>query len=189
MNYIVRIVKTIRISVAVNGETRSIIEDLARRENKTISDIIRHAVLLYSKLKSKDLPIDLVEEYLSIIPSGDNIIVDLELWLTILDELNRCGSEEFWNTIEKIGYKHGLELRNKNNDVEQILRYLGLKHLFEFRRIENGYTLILSTRSETKVLKRYLKGLFESLGLNEDIIESLRKLIIVCKNEGLKSKK
>jgi len=173
--------KVTRISAAVDEDIRHILDDLARSEDKTISDIIRQAILLYSKVKSLEIPIDMIEDYLEMILSKDNIVVDLELWLTILDELNKGSSEKFWETVERIGYKHGLELKNKSNSLEDVLRYLSLRNLFEFKKIKEGYSLILTTRSETRVLKRYLQGLFKSLGINVDIVESLRKLIIMHK--------
>ncbi len=177
--------KLMRISVAVDEETRRVIEDLARKEDKTISDVIRHAILFYSKLRdrARNIPLDAAEEYLDIIPSGDNIIVDIELWLTILDELNNITSEDFWNLIEKIGYKHGFEFKNRGiKDIEKILKSLELKHLFELKETGGGgYTLILTTRGEVKLLKKYIKGLFESAGIDVEIVEGIRKLIIVRK--------
>ncbi len=170
--------KVIRISAVVDEDIRNILDDLAKKEDKTMSDIIRHAILLYSKVKNLDVSVDSIEEYLEIL-SRDNIIIDIELWLTILDELNKVESEKFWEAIEKLGYKHGLELKNRSNDIEQILKYLSLRNLFEFKKIEGGYSLILATRSETRVLKKYLEGLFKSLGIDVEIVESLRKLMIV----------
>lgn len=181
--------KLMRISVAVDEETRSIIEELAKKEDKTISDIIRHSIMFYSKLKDRNLSPETAEEYLDIVPTWDNIIIDIELWLTILDELNECTSEDFWKTIKKIGYKHGFEFRSRGiNDIKEILRSLELKHLFEMKETNgNGYTLILTTRSEVKLLKEYIQGIFESAGIDVEIVEGIRKLIIVSKDAKLKS--
>ncbi len=174
--------KLLRISVAVDKETRNLLENLARKEKKTISDVIRQAILTYSKLEDKDEFLQFIDKYLDILLRSDNIIVDIEIWLTILDELNRHSSQDFWRLIEKIGYEHGLELKSRGlKDIDEILHLFELRHLFEVKKNTNeGYVLVLATRNEVKLLKAYLTGLFKSLGFEDaEIIEGLRKLIIL----------
>jgi predicted DNA-binding protein len=177
--------KLLRISVAVDEETRSMLESLAKRENKTISEIIRQAIITYSKIEDKNLLVEAIDKYLDVVSKSDNIIIDIELWLTILDELNRHSSEEFWELIEKIGYEHGLELKSRGvTSIEEILNLFEFRHLFEVKKNDSkdGYVLILATRNEVKLLKAYLCGLFKSLGIEDiEIVEGLRKLIILKK--------
>jgi hypothetical protein len=175
--------KLLRISVAVDEETRNILEKLAKKENKTISEVIRQAIIMYSKIEDKDLLEVVIEKYLDVVSKSDNIIIDIELWLTILDELNRHSSEEFWEMVEKIGYEHGLELKSRCiKSLEEVLNLFEFRHLFEVKKNDkrDGYVLILATRNEVKLLKSYLKGLFRSLSIeNVEIVEGLRKLIIL----------
>ena len=171
-----------RVSVAVDEKTRSILESLAKKENKTLSEIIRQAIMVYSKIRDK-LVVENIDKYLDIV-SSNNIVLDIELWLTILDELNKCSSQDFWNAIERIGMEHGFELRSKGvKDIDDLLNLLSLRHLFEVNKNRNSYTLVLATRNEAKLLKAYLKGLFKSLGVEREIeiVEGLRKLIILKK--------
>jgi len=176
--------KLLRISVAVDENTRSLLENLAKKENKTISEIIRQAIITYSKIEDR-LPEE-IDEYLDIVSKKDNIIVDIELWLTILDELNKHGSEDFWNIVEKIGQEHGLELRSRGiTNIREVLSLFELRHLFEVKKNNNGYVLILTTRNEAKLLKAYLYGLLKSLGINNiEIVEGLKKLIVLLKTNG-----
>jgi hypothetical protein len=145
---------------------------------------------MYSKIEDK-LPAEVIDKYLDIASRSDNIIIDIELWLTILDELNKHSSEEFWNLIEKIGYEHGLELRSRGiTSVEEVLNLFEFRHFFEVKKNDNkdGYVLILATRNEVKLLKAYLCGLFKSLGIEDiEIVEGLRKLIILKKNKKLEA--
>jgi predicted DNA-binding protein len=175
--------KLLRISVAVDEETRSILENLAKKKNKTLSEIIRQAIIVYSKIEDKSILVEAIDKYLDIVSRRDSIIIDIELWLTILDELNKHSSEDFWKLIERIGYEHGLELKSRGiTNIEEILHLLELRHLFEMRKNDNrdGYVLILATRNEVKILKSYLYGLFKSAGIdNVEIVEGLRKLIIL----------
>jgi len=177
--------KLLRISVAVDEGTRNTLESLAKRENKTISEVIRQAIMMYSKIRDR-LSTEEINEYVDLVSKKDNIIIDIELWLMILDELNKHSSEEFWNLIEKIGYEHGLELKSKGvKSIEEVLNLFEFRHMFEVKKndSENSYVLILATRNEVKLLKAYLCGLFKSLGVNNvEIIEGLRKLIVLLKD-------
>ncbi|ADB58850.1 ribbon-helix-helix protein, CopG family [Archaeoglobus profundus] len=178
--------KIMRISVAVDENIRNIIEDLAKRENKTISDIIRQAISLYYMIKSRNLSSKALKRYLDILSMSDNIIVDLELWLAILDEINKHEDKEFWEIVERIGYEHGMELKSRGiEDIKDVLRILELKHLFKLKEGEsNGnFTLVLATRNEANILKHYLRGLFKAFGVDVEFIEGLRKLIVMVKKK------
>ncbi len=176
--------KLYRISVAVDEKTRNILEDLAKKENKTLSEIIRQAIIMYSKMK--DVPtLDDIERFMDMASKSNNIILDIELWLTFLDELNKSSSEKFWEIIERIGYEHGFELKSRGvRNIDDILKILSIRHFFEFNKNNNSYTLILTTRNEVKFLKAYLSGLFKSLGIekNFEVVEGLRKIIIMTKD-------
>ncbi len=176
--------KIMRISVAVDENIRNIIEDLAKRENKTISDIIRQAISFYHMIKSRNLSSNALKRYMDILSTSDNIIVDLELWLAILDVINKHDDKEFWDIVERIGFEHGMELRSRGiEDIKDVLRILELKHLFKLKESEsNGnYTLILATRNEANILRHYFKGLFKAFGVDVDFVEGIRKLIILVK--------
>ena len=175
--------KLYRVSVAVDEKTRNILEDLAKKENKTLSEVIRQAILMYSKMK--DLTLDDIEKFVDIASKRNNIILDIELWLTFLDELNKSSSEKFWEIIERVGYEHGFELKSRGiENLDEILKILSIRHFFEVNKNNNSYTLILATRNEVKFLKAYLRGLFKSLGIekNFEIVEGLRKIIIMTKD-------
>ncbi len=177
--------KLYRVSVAVDEKTRSILESIAKEENKTLSEVIRQAILMYSKIKDL-VALDEVENLVDIISKSNNIIIDIELWLTFLDELNKCSSERFWEIIERIGYEHGLELKSRGiKSIEEVLKVLSIRHFFEVNKNNGNYTLILTTRSEVKFLKTYLLGLFKSLGIekNFELLEGLRKIIIITKTK------
>lgn len=176
--------KTMRISVAVDETTRNIIEDLAKKENKTLSDIIRQSINLYYNFKSKNMSLKIIKKYLDFFSTSDNIIIDLELWLAILDEINKHDDKEFWDIVEEIGYRHGIEFRNRGmKDVKDVLDVLELKHFFKLKegKGSGSYTLILATRNEANILKHYIKGLFKAFGVDVEFIESIRKLILSAK--------
>ncbi|RLI76874.1 CopG family transcriptional regulator, partial [Archaeoglobales archaeon] len=87
-----------RVSVAIDNETNNILEELANKENKTISEIIREAIGLYSKLGDDEenmIDINKIKAYDELLRGREHIILDLEVWIAVLDELNEKASEEF----------------------------------------------------------------------------------------------
>jgi CRISPR/Cas system-associated exonuclease Cas4 (RecB family) len=176
--------KLLRISVAVDDETRHLIENLAKKENKTISEIIRRAILLYYNLKSKkEISLNKIETYIDLLSGGENIAVDIELWTVMLDEINKKSSDEFWKIIERIGYEHGIEYKSKGlQDIRSILKHMESKNLFELKSNGNSYILILTTRNEQRILKVYLESLFKALNIPVEVVEGLKKLIIIVKD-------
>ncbi len=171
-----------RISVAVDDDTINMLTNLASKENKTISEIIRESILMYSELERVDEKIDLnkIKTYENLLGCRDHVILDLEVWIAILDELNEKASDDFWNTIANVGYTHGLHFKIGGTDSPQdILKSLELENLFEVKVEDGCFTLILASRNEQKFAKIFLENLFRGIGLEVDILEGLRKLTIV----------
>lgn len=171
-----------RVSVAVDDKTRAIIEELAKKENETISDIIRKAIKIYYKLKDRNISARELEKYADIIPFGDNVIIDLDLWLAILDKIDKeFEDKEFWNLIERIGYEHGVEYISRGMSLRDVLKLLEFKRLLELKESNGSYTLILTTRNESKILKHYLTGILKAFNINAEFIVGLRKIVIIPK--------
>ncbi|AEA46176.1 ribbon-helix-helix protein, CopG family [Archaeoglobus veneficus] len=173
-----------RISVAVDERTNDLLKTLARRKNKTVSEIIRSAIGMYSEIENgAGISPEKTVEYLELLSSKDHVIVDIELWTAILDELTQKGSEEFWELVEKIGYEHGIQYKAMGmTRIDDILSHLEKENWFKVNTNNGSYTLVLFTRSEQRILKVFLQSMFKAIGLPVEIIEGFRKLIIVKKN-------
>jgi Arc/MetJ-type ribon-helix-helix transcriptional regulator len=167
-----------RLSVAIDEETNRILEELVERENRTASEIIRNAITEYYKLK--DVSSDVVKIYSELLSGREHVIVDIELWISILDELNERASERFWSNVRSIAEAHAWQLKNKGmTGIYEIMKYMEHENLFRVKM--NGdasITLVLSSRNEQKFLKIYLQTLLGEMGHKVKIVEGLRKLLI-----------
>lgn len=172
-----------RISVALDDKTEELLNDLISRKNMTVSDIVRSAIITYSELESGEGEIDIerLKNYASLLYGGENVIVDIELWACILDELNQGGSKELWTHIEEIGEMYGLQFKNMGlNNINDILKYLeGATNWFRLKT--NGgmrYNLILRAKSEVKLLRVILERIFTAQEMPVKIINGIRKITI-----------
>ena len=172
-----------RVSVAIDDETSSILEKLANKENKTVSEIIREAIVLYSKLgdgEENRIDINKIKAYDELLSGREHIILDLEVWIAVLDELNEKASEEFWKIVGEIGYSQGISFVHRGfKRVCDVLRYLEFKNMFRVGKTGKGCNvLILTSRNEQKFVRIFLENVFKAMGIEVELIEGLRKITI-----------
>ena len=170
-----------RISVAVDEKINNMLRNLANKKNKTVSEIIRKAISIYSEIENgnKVLPEKTVK-YAELLSSKEHVIVDIELWIAMLDELAEKASDNFWKLIEEIGFEHGVQYKARGiTEVEEVLKLMESSNWFRINESGKIYTLILFSRNEQKILKIFLENMFRALDIPVKIIEGFRKLILI----------
>jgi len=176
-----------RISVAVDTEIDEKLRMVAKKENKTVSEIIRNAIGMYFEIgngngMSPEKTVEYAEEYAEILSTIEHVIVDIEIWTAILDELNRVASDEFWGAIERIGYEHALQYTMRGfTKLKDILEQMEDENWFRVKVKGNVYTIILSARSEQNLLKALFRGILKALEVEAEVIDGLKKVIIIEK--------
>ncbi len=173
-----------RLSVALDAETERMINTLVKEENRAVSEIIRAAIKTYFELKAgRDrLDIDKLKRYSELLYGEEHVLVDIELWVAILDELGKREAKEFLECIKKIGYNQGIQNKNMGlTDVCESLKYLEAKNWFSVKTNGDSYILVLSTRNEHSILKIFLENMFEAQGIPVEILSSLKKLTVIKK--------
>jgi predicted transcriptional regulator len=173
-----------RVSIALDNETERMVELLAKEEDRTASETIRSAIKAYFDLKkiSRSLDIDRLKKFGEMLESEEHVLVDIDLWIKILDELNKRGTEDFYNYVREIGYNRGIQNRKVGlKDIYETLKSFEIGNWFKVKANGEAYTIILSTRSEQNILKIFLESMFEAQGIPIEIISGFRKLTIVKK--------
>lgn len=175
-----------RISVALDEKTDELLNDLINRKNMTVSDIVRLAITTYSTLEGEDdeVDIDRLKKYAALLYGGENVIVDIELWTCMLEEINQRGSKEMWKHMEEIGEMYGVRFKNMGLNIKESLKYLEESTNW-FRLKANGgnsCTLVLRAKNEANLLKVILESMFKAQGIPVEIINGMRKITITEKN-------
>jgi hypothetical protein len=180
--------KFTRISVALDRKSEEMLNILVRKNNTTISEIVRRAINTYFELENAATRVtpDITKIYTDFLSDGEHCIVDIEHWTAMLDELNKKASDEFWKMMEKIGYEHGIQYKMKGlTDVYDILRYMEVGNWFRVKIDAEGcYTLILSTHTSQKFLKIFFENIFKAQGISVKIYEGFGKLRLVKVKDG-----
>ncbi|AGK62081.1 hypothetical protein Asulf_02125 [Archaeoglobus sulfaticallidus PM70-1] len=173
-----------RLSIALDAETEKMVELLAREEDRNASETIREAIKAYYEIKKaiRYLDIKKLKQIGEMLESEEHVLVDIEMWIKILDELNKRASDEFFEYIREIGYNKGIQNKKMGiNDIQEILKFLELGNWFKVKANGRVFTIILSTQSEQNILKIFLEGMFEAQNIPVEIISGSRKLTIVRK--------
>jgi hypothetical protein len=166
-----------RLSVAIDEDTNRVLEELAKSENRTVSEIIRNAIGQYYILK--DVSPEGIKFYSELMYGREYIVLDIELWIAILDELNEKASEDFWTVVSEIAEAHSWQIGNKGlNSLYEVMKYLERYNLFRVKTDGKNIILILSSRNEQRFIKTYVQSLLRNLGIKVRIAEGLRKLYL-----------
>ncbi len=177
-----------RITVSLDDETAKMLEALANSDKRSVSEIVRFSVSEYYKLREVQKYVDpeFVGRIVDLLSESEHVMVDVSLWATILEELNRTANEEFWEYVGKIGREYGFQLKVKGlNDIFEVLKYMECLNWYHVKASSsNTYTLILTVRAEVKLLSIFLQNLFNALEKPVELIEGVRKIIVIDKANG-----
>jgi hypothetical protein len=174
-----------RLSVAVDEKISKILEELSREEDKTVSDIIRAAILAYAEIMSEgETQVENIKKYEEFLAKRDHIILDLEIWIALLDFVNEVADDRLWKIIEEIGYESGLEFKLRGLTLREVFKHLEFKNILKEKCEDGVEVLVLTSRSEVKILTHYLKGIFKSMGIDAQIIPGVRRLVIIEKGKS-----
>ncbi len=176
-----------RLSVAVDDSIVEILEKLTAVENKTVSDVIRESIITYAELAEGGAKISDFKQYEEILERRDHVMLDLEIWIALLDFVNSKADEEFWKLIENVGYELGVEMKLKGLGLEDLLEHMEIKNLLNYSKEGGVYILTLVSRSATNMVMRMLRGAFRAMQIEAEVIPGVRKIVIVDK-KALKDK-
>jgi hypothetical protein len=168
-----------RLTISLDNDTVAKLEELAKRDGRSLSEVARVAISSYYDLILKNVISD-IKGLIDLISTRDYIAMDIGLWAAILDELCEKASESFWDVVEKVGFEHGLQFKEMGlEDLYSVIKLLEASNWFNVRTVsEDVYVITLVTRNEGKLVRRFFDGLFKSMGFNVEVSEGLRKLIL-----------
>lgn len=174
-----------RLTISIDDNTEMILSELSAMEKRSISEIVRFAVAdYYQKKNVKGIDPEYVDKIVELLSEREHVIVDVGLWATMLEEINSSAKDNFWKFVERLGVEYGTTLRLRGlNNVFDVLRWMEPLNWFRVKKFtSNTYIVVLTARAEVKLLSTFLQSLFKSINLPVEIIEGVRKLIVVEKS-------
>ncbi|RLI77183.1 CopG family transcriptional regulator [Archaeoglobales archaeon] len=172
-----------RITVSLDDEIFKMLEELSKKDGKTVSEVVRCAISNYYRITSKNIESEVIETLYDLLLEREHVIVDVGLWTAILEELNKKAEDDFWKIVGEIGREYGILLKRKGlKEVNDVLKYFESENWYRVKTISNDtYVLVLTVKAEAKILSVFLQNVFKVLEISVEIFEGWRKLIVAEK--------
>ncbi|AAB90877.1 ribbon-helix-helix protein, CopG family [Archaeoglobus fulgidus] len=172
-----------RLSVSLDDKSKEKLEKMRKMTGKSTSELIRDLIDLGYDIYQLGVDTDSLEAWVDYLAKRQHMILDIEHWRVIFNEIEGVNNSEFWRQMEEIGLSHAVQYKMKGLDtVEKILRYVEKANWYEIKDEGNGvYTLILNDLKIKRFVKTFLEKVFEGQNLKAEIKEGFGKLIVVEK--------
>lgn len=167
-----------RVTISLDGDTRTLLENMKKELKASRSDVIRRSLRFYSENKRLLREGDRVKFYLEMLSSGEHVILDIDHWHLLLNFVESSKEKnEFWEGHRKVAKSHGEQLRG--TPFRDVLERLAACNFYALREVsEEEFVLVMSSDIMKKFVKTFLEEVFAVLGYKVEIKEDLAKLRI-----------
>ncbi|WP_202319043.1 ribbon-helix-helix protein, CopG family [Archaeoglobus neptunius] len=172
-----------RLSISLDDSSREKLEKLKIKTGKSTSEMVRDLIELGYEIYQSGVDFEALKAWIDYLAKRQHMILDIEHWRVIFNEIEKINGGEFWVQMEEIGLSHAFQYKMKGLDtVEKILRYVEKANWYEIKDEGNGvYTLILNDLKIKRFVKTFLEKVFEGQGIKAEVNEGFGKLIVVEK--------
>lgn len=172
-----------RISISLDDAAKFKLEKLKKITGKSTSEMVRDLIELGFEIYQSGVDSESLTAWIDYLAKRQHMILDIEHWRVIFEEIEKVESENFWKKMEDIGLSHAFQYRMKGLDtVEKILKYVEKANWYEIKFERDGvYTLILNDLRIKRFVRTFLQKVFEGQKLKAEITEGFGKLIVVEK--------
>jgi len=174
-----------RITIAPDNETSSLIEKIEKEMKVSRSELIRQALRFYRENKAiTDITVrKKLYSYMDMLLSGEHVILDVDHWLLFLNLAESSPEKEvFWEACRGVARSHAEQLKHKVHNVENLLERLEVCNFFRTtKNSQNDFTLVLGSEAARKFIKIFLEEFLSAMGLTAENEENIAKIRIVVK--------
>ena len=177
-----------RITVALDDDTFELLKELKGESSNSQSEILRRAIRFYHDFKKvlghdENHMAQKVNTYLDLLSHGEHVILDVDHYLSFLKFIEESPERDnFWAVNKSIGKAHAEEFSQHFNfpTVEDVIERLETCNFFKIvKDSSNRFTLLLGSDIQKNFIKSFLKEIFQEMGFDVKIKESLSKLKLI----------
>ncbi|MEM1998383.1 MAG: ribbon-helix-helix protein, CopG family [Archaeoglobaceae archaeon] len=171
-----------RLSISLDETTKEKLDRIVKQTGKTTSQVIRELIDFGYELSIIGVDVDTIRIWVDYLAKRQHMILDVEHWRVIFNEIESINNERFWEQMEEIGLSHAVQYKLKGLDtVEKILNYVEKANWYEMKIEKEGvYTLVLNDLKIKRFVKTFLENVFKGQRIKAEINEGFGKLIVVC---------
>jgi len=176
----------IRITIALDNETSTLIEKMKNEMKASQSELLRDALRFYYENRNiADVSVrNKLNFYMDMLLSGEHVILDVDHWLLFLNLAeSSLEKEQFWEKCREVARSHAEQLRHRVCSLEDLLKRLEACNFFRItKNSENDFTLVLGSKEAKKFVKVFIEEFLSVMGLKTEIKENITKIRVMIKN-------
>lgn len=165
-----------RVTISLDGETRTLLEDMKKELKASRSEVVRRSLHFYSENKHLLGEGDRVKFYIEMLSGGEHVILDIDHWQLFLNFVEGSTEKnEFWEGHRKVAKSHGEEFRDI--PLMDVLERLEACNFYTLRKVsDEEFVLVMNSELTKKFVKTFLEQVFAVLGYTVEIKDDIAKL-------------
>lgn len=180
-----------RVTVSLDDDARSALENLVTRTGQGQSEIVREALTFYAanfQAANSDMNVDL-GEYHKMLSSGEHVLLDIDFLHCLLDNVKTEDGEpdsDFLEAIDQVSEYHAREYEQRFSRLKELLDWLSVCGFLTVRQSEeNTYHVVFPTEETKWFMTRFIRKSTKNLPFDLKIENGVSKVLITeVRNEG-----
>lgn len=171
-----------RLTISLDKESRSALEDLTEQSDESQSELMRRAVRFYAANYDAARTNDenSLEEYYKMLSGGEHALLDIDflhLFLSYLIEENGENAD-LLEDIGRVADYHGAEYRERFDSLEGLLDWLSLCGFLTVRQSDaNTYHTVFQSPEIRWFMTRFVVQTAENLDFDVEVEEGVSKVL------------
>ncbi|WP_435180901.1 ribbon-helix-helix protein, CopG family [Halorussus sp. AFM4] len=169
-----------RVTVSLDDDSRSALEQLTERTEGSRSEVIREAISFYAANFDSATASDSddLQTYYQMLTTGEHVLLDVDLLHAFLDHVDD-GDPEFLETVDRVARYHTQEYAERFDSLGEVLDWLSFCGFLTVRRTEgDSYQVVFPSESVRWFMMRFIQGSIEDLPFEVEIEESVSKVLL-----------
>lgn len=172
-----------RVTVSLNEDAKSALEQLTEQAGESRSEIIRQAVSFYAANfeSAKASNSDDLQTYYQMLTTGEHVLLDVEFLHAFLNQVDEGDQRdpEFLETVDIVAHYHSQEYAERFDSLGEVLDWLSFCGFLTVRKTEGDiYHVVFPSESLRWLMMRFIQGSVKDLPFELEIEESVSKVLL-----------
>lgn len=172
-----------RVTISLNEDTRTALDQLIKQTNGSRSEIVRDAISFYAANfeSARTSDSDDLQTYYQMLTTGEHVLLDVDLLHAFLEAAYVSDEPDpaFLETVDTVAHFHVQEYAERFDSLGEVLDWLSLCGFLSVRQSEgNTYHVVFPSEPMRWFMMRFLEGSVEGLPFELEIEESVSKVLL-----------
>lgn len=181
---------TDRITVSIDEEARTALDNLTERTGRGQSELVRDALTFYAanfRAAETDASVDL-QAYHAMLSNGESVFLDVDLLhclVEYIDPENAAADDEFMERFDRVARYHAAEYEDKFDDLGELLDWVEVCGFVTVRYADHDtYHVVFPTERIRWIMTRFITESATHLPFEIDVEPGVSKVLMTERPAG-----